>query len=817
MRLLKSFTGLMTLVFFLAALIVSAPAYAVQSVSADANLSADGSQNGVNFTADATLTAPAGTTINIAAATNGVTTATNNTGSLAFAGGATVTGVVGSSSSVALKAISGGVAASTVTFGGNVFSTTTNVTSTGTLTFNGNLTGTTVNFSGNGGVWLANNKTITAAVTTNTNNTGSLNFLGSGTMTGQVGTSAARLATVTGGVAASVVEFSTDVFAVNTSVASTGTLVFNGNLTGTTLNFAGDGLVQVADSKNITSDITTGTNNTGSVIYRGASTISGGVGSVAGNDVKRVDINGGIVTLNNGASDYAVITTTVNSGGTLKMGATDTITGAVTLAGTGVMDVGATTATITGVYTQAAGTTLKTTITDSTTAGHIVATTVAPAVAAASTLDVTVAGYIPSGTAYTIVDAGAAGVNAPTTIVDNSGPLSFATSVSANDLILTATRSYTGVTTNSNSGAVATVFSGVTATGDLATVIGAVDSLSAAGADDALQQLDPDMNGGINQAAMNTVTGSLGTVETRLDNARNGISTGNGQIGLSTGDSFRDLAVWYQGFGGYGDQDDRSGIAGYTAMTFGAAVGLDWSLDSNYRMGVSFAYANSDIDTNHSDSNTKADNYQGTLYGSYDDPQFYVDGMFAFGWNTYDGSRHIQFTGFDRTADAGYDGQQYTTKWTYGYKLPYDNFTLIPLASILYSHLEIDSYTETNAGAANLHVDGQGYDFVQSGLGAKIEIPVREGKTKKVAWLPELHGMWLYEFVGDEAQTTATFTGGGASFNTTGFSPEQSSFNLGAGVTVYPRESLSLKLQYDLELRDDYTGHAGTATLRWEF
>lgn len=827
MRLLKNVLGFGVLLFVFQTFVISTPAHAVvgnvQSVTASTTLSSDGSENGVDFTGDFTLTAPSGTTILTVgtgtATTPTVTTKTNNTGSLGFVGGTnTVTGVIGTSGGNALRSVTAGALGSTTTFGGNVFSTSTSVTDTGTLIFSGNLTGTTVSYSGNGYVRLADGKTITAAVTTQTNNTGSLAFLGGATMAGQVGTSTNYLKSVTGGATAGAnVVFQNAVFATTTSVTNTGTLSFGGTLTGTTLNFNKDGLVQFADGANLSvTNVTTATNNTGSINFNGASTIlsTGTIGAV-GASLKSVGINGGIVTLNNPGDSYYVTTTTVNSNGTFKINSNSTITGAVTLAGTGIMDVGSSTATITGVYTQPANTTLKTTITNSTTAGHIVATTVAPSVAAASAVDITVAGYVPNGTAYTIIDAGAVGITAPTTITDNSGPLTFAATVSSNDLILTATRNAAGIATTGNSTAVAQTLDGFTATGDMATVVSAVDVLSASNADAALQQLDPEVNGGINQAALNATGASLGTIETRLGNARNGIASGDGQVGFSTGDALKDAAVWYQGFGAYGDQDNRSGINGYTATTWGAAAGLDWGMDVNYRMGLAFTYANSGIDTRGSSSSTKANSYQGTLYGTYDDPKWYVDGMLAFAWNTYDGNRSIQFPGIDRTADASYDGQQYSGKATYGYKIPNDNFTLIPLASLLYSHLSLDGYTETGASDVNLKVNSQGYDFLQSGLGARIEIPVHQ--NGKVAWLPELHSMWLYEYIGDKAEATSTFIGGGSSFKTEGFAPEQSSFNLGAGITLYPQEALSIKFQYDADLRSDYTGQSGTATLRWEF
>ncbi len=833
MRLLKNLMSLGVFIFALLTLVIATPAHAVQQVSGNANLSADGSVNGVDFTADATLTAANGTTINSAGNPNGVTTATNNTGSLGFLGNATVNGVVGTASTGLIRQISGGAAGTQAIFtGGNVFATTTTVNDTGTITFGTtsatNLTGSTISFTGNGGVRFADGGNVTLSgtgsepnVTTSVNNQGSLTFLGTSTVTGQIGSTSNRLALVSGGAASGkIVKFQNDVFAVSTSVAGTGSLVFNGNLTGTTLNFAGNGLVEVADGKNLdVTQITTSANNTGSIVFKGASTISPsgtsiGTGSAS---LHNVDINGGIVTLSSSSTGYFVTTTNVNSGGTFKMAGNSTITGAVTLAGTGIMDVGANTATITGVYTQPAGTTLKTTITNATTAGNIIATTVAPSVAAASTVNVTVAGYVPNGTAYKIIDASAAGITAPTTITDNSALLSFAASVSSNDLFLTATRSFTGIATNPNSSAVGDALNSFTPAGDMAIVDAAIDALSTTeDVEHALEQLEPDVNGGLNQAAINTVNGSLETIDTRLGNIRNGTANGNGQMGVSTGDEFRDLGLWGQGFGAYGDQNDRNGIAGYTAGTWGLAGGLDGKINENARMGLGLSYADSTIDTNGSSSTTDAKNYQGTLYGSYDAEKYYVDAMFAFGWNEYDGSRHIQFGTIDRIADASYSGQQYSTKWTFGYKLPYDNFTLIPLASLLYSHLDIEGYTETNAGDVNLVVKSQSYDFLQSGLGARIEIPVRD-QAKRISWLPELHALWLYEFVGDEAAATATFAGGGASFKTTGFSPEQSTLNAGAGVTVYPNDTFSIRFKYDFDYRDDYTSHAGTATLRWEF
>ena len=829
MRLFKHSVVTGFILFAFLTLAISKPAFAVLTVSSSTdqvmdlgNATEDGKLNGVNFTGDGTLTIRNGSNINTNALTNGVTTATNNTGSLGFLGYSTVTGVVGTASTGLIRKINGGVADTKVTFtGANVYATTTNIMSSGTMSFAGNLTSTTVNFGGNGSVEMADNASITGTVTTDTTGTGSIAMLGTGTISGQVGTSSARLSTVTGGYITEKVDFSSDVYAVTTKVVGTGTLVFGGTLTGTTLNYNADGSVIVADGKNLAvTTVSTSTNNTGSVTFRGASTISGTFGSVAGNDLKLATVDGGIVTLDNGASDYAVTTTQVNSGGTFKMaGATETITTAVSVASGGNFDLGTSVVTENvGGVTIASGGKLSTTFGTTTTLGTLTATAAAPSISATSTLAVNLNGlYVPDGT-YLVVDVNNAGINAPITTSSSSG-VSITSSVTTNDLYITVARNYAAISGSGNAGAVGDGFSSFAraASGDSATIVAAFDNLGSAAAQDAaLQQLDPDMNGGINQAALNSTSASLGTVSTRLDNARNGVASGNGQSGIATGDEFTDAAIWTQGFGAYGDQDDVKGIAGYTATTWGTAAGVDWKMNEDSRLGFAFSYGNSGIDANGGLSNTDVDSYQGTIYGSYDQPKYFIDWMGAFAWNEYDSTRDIVFGGINRTANGGYSGQEYSLKGTYGYKVPYNGYTLIPTASLLYSHLNIDNYTESDAGSLNLDVDGQDYDFLQSGLGAKIEIPQMD-QAKRVTWMPEFHAMWLYDFIGDRASSTARFTGGGSSFTTNGFSPEQSSFNLGTGITVYPSDNLSLQFKYDFEIRDDYTGHSGSATLRWKF
>lgn len=804
---------LITLLSITAACLWLAPsALAIQSVTADANSS---DTTGAHFTGDFTLTVPSGTNTG----STSVTTATHNTGSLMFAGTSTVAGTVGTSASVQLKGIGAGVNESTVRFNSDVFAVSTVL-------------------GGNGTILFGNGANLTSTVTTATNNTGSLGFLGNSVITGQVGTSSAKVATVTGGTAGSRVTFANDVFATTTKVVGTGTITFNGDVTSDVV-LGGNGLVQFGNGSDLTGAVTTGTAGTGSLLFDGTSSVSGNIG--AGAALNLVTIEGGVVTL--GGTTYAVNSTLIRTNtagavsGTLKLGNNVAMSGtnAIQINGAGAFDASQYVATVTGGgdFVLNSGATLKTTIistgASSSTAGHVVASANNndAQVSATANVDVNVTpnAYVSNGQVFMLVDgeSSGSGVNTlSTAVTDNSATLSFvaAENGTTNDLVLTATRANMGtLATDTNSKAIGASLNGFStgATGDMASVVANLDTLGTAQQfSDAVNQLDPEMNGGVNQASFNSTGGALNTVSNRLDNGRMGVVNGGGQTGISSGDEFTDAAIWTQGFGVYGDQDARDGVAGYDANTWGVAGGYDWRMDERTRLGLSFAYSQSDVESDNSMSDTNVDGYQGSVYGSYEGDPWYVDAMFAFGWNAYEGTRRIQFASINRTADQDYDGQQYSTKFTFGYPLAIaDNWSLVPIVSLMYSHLNIDGFTETGAGALNLIVEDQSYDFLQQGLGAKIVHEFVDGNKQK--WVPSLHAMWLYDYIGDPAAATSTFTAGGASFQTEGLEPEQSSLNAGAGLTVYATEVLSLSFGYDFEYREDYTGHSGTGTLRYEF
>lgn len=203
------------------------------------------------------------------------------------------------------------------------------------------------------------------------------------------------------------------------------------------------------------------------------------------------------------------------------------------------------------------------------------------------------------------------------------------------------------------------------------------------------------------------------------------------------------------------------------------------------------------------------------MYGEYACDRLYVDLSGAFALNTYDGSRQVNAgPGINRTASSDYNGEQYQIYVESGYTLGYKELNITPLASFQYQHLHLDKYTEQGAGALNLTVKAQDYDLAQTGLGIKLDYPL---DTKYGTLLPELRVKWLYDWVGDAQATTSTFSGGGASFATNGFTPAQSSWDFGTKLTMFTNNNWTFAANYDFELKEDYYGHYGYANLKYSY
>ncbi len=316
-------------------------------------------------------------------------------------------------------------------------------------------------------------------------------------------------------------------------------------------------------------------------------------------------------------------------------------------------------------------------------------------------------------------------------------------------------------------------------------------------------QLTPQLNlsGNITAPTVNAVEGRQGTVL--------------GGPGASAGSPDLRAAVWGQFLGGRAVRDTSSGNSGYAASSFGLLFGADTEVADDVVAGAAVSWLRS-VAHGKSDATgdrTQVDSYQFTGYGTWrpDGGAFHVQGLLGAGLNVYDQDRNIDFVG--QTASASYNGMQYQAKIGVGYDVRLaPALTLTPLASLQVVRVENDGYTESGAGTANHTVDEQNFNSVQSELGAKL------GYGLDTAWgrlSADTGAAWVHDYVHSPIATAASM--GGAAFVTNTDRPAENGARLSLGTTLETADAISVRLEYNGELRSDYRSHVGLLTVRGEF
>ena len=628
------------------------------------------------------------------------------------------------------------------------------------------------------------------AITTDAANTARILFNGNSTVTGFVGAIGTTFLNISAGTNANTVTFNGPVYSTMFSVAGTGTVNFNGGFTsntGSTMDFAGDGFINVGAGQTVKAAITnTAGAGTGTLTLNGNSILDGAVGAASG--LKQINVVGGnaLITGQANAVAYTLGTNTLNVAGAF----------AIPVAGT-----------------------INTTIFSPSVYGKIVPVGAAT-IGNALQVNVTVTGPIPVGSQYNIVDA-TSGTNGSTvTATSNTTRYLFSAAPTTNGLVqITATQIPLAVVVapvgNPTAPIIAPVIDGLPLTPATDSLLTAITLLpNAAAVADALAQLQPGATSlaspqasyrvtqqfqGLWEAHMESTQRPCGASDQPDDRNRQRSDDAAG----CTSDK-RDPQVWGAAFGFAGTQRDSHGYEGYTDNSYGAMLGLDFPLSQATTAGVGVRTARSTLDGLDSESRGNIRAYQATAYLGYAPGPWFVNAALVYGLDKYSSSRRVMFPGIDETARADYSGHQYTAFAATGYHFHVGDgrSVITPTATLQYTRLTTPGYSEFGGNAVNLKINAQKYNFLQSGLGVKFARDLATSGSLTVR--PEVHANWLHSFSGRTMSNTATFASGGPSFTATGIKPGRDLADLGAGLLIAGSNRWSLESTYDYQFNHSY-------------
>lgn len=397
-------------------------------------------------------------------------------------------------------------------------------------------------------------------------------------------------------------------------------------------------------------------------------------------------------------------------------------------------------------------------------------------------------------------------------VADNVLPLNFMATSDASPKDLDLSVVGTGLTTISNAVNTAGLSSATGVAGVLDGLLGSADSQPGALGDflfdvgssgnarevaDKVATLLPLASGGVTTATLGALHGANRVVQARVDS----------NLGRSSGDGFLgDKRMWLKGFGSWAEQDARSGASGYDADTAGLAVGVDAIVTDTNRVGVLFAYSETDVDsTGAAKQSADVDTYQLGLYGSHTlDERTDINGMIGFGRHSTDGTRHT--TG--GVAASSYDSSSIVAGVGIARTYPMsEKTTLTPSVRLDYARIKDDAYQEQGAGALDLSVGKNTVSELILSLDGKITHELSDTLTFVG------HAGVGYDFENEQSSITSTLAGApGASFVTRGVDPSPWLVRAGLGLVNTPIESWEFSARYEVEGRSDFLNH--TAWLR---
>lgn len=318
---------------------------------------------------------------------------------------------------------------------------------------------------------------------------------------------------------------------------------------------------------------------------------------------------------------------------------------------------------------------------------------------------------------------------------------------------------------------------------------------------DALTAVAPEVAPMVQQTQSETTNQVFGAVSTRLT----GGSISTGGEGMASGDSiFKRGAMWVQGLFNKSKLDDTSKAKGFDADSSGIAFGAEKFVNDDVKVGVGYAYTNTDIDGFM--RSTDVDTHTAIVYGEYKPSNWYVNGIATYGWSDYEEKKSVAGVG----VKADYDVETFGLQAMTGYDMQVNGFGLTPEAGLRYVHIKQDAYKDS----ADQKVSGNDSDILTGVIGAKISKSweLENGINIK----PEVRVAATYDLMNDDVNSVVTLANGSA-YAVEGEALDRFGMEFGAGVTAEVNDNVELSLGYEGKFREDYQDHTGLINAKYKF
>jgi outer membrane autotransporter protein len=268
-------------------------------------------------------------------------------------------------------------------------------------------------------------------------------------------------------------------------------------------------------------------------------------------------------------------------------------------------------------------------------------------------------------------------------------------------------------------------------------------------------------------------------------------------VGRSGGDvEFTKGGVWAQGL--FNKSKHADSFNGYTR---GIAVGMDGTINKDWTVGAGYSFAHSDITG--TARNTEIDSNTVFVYGQYKPAEWYVNAILNYAMSDYS----ERGTVLDGIAIAGdYDVDSFGGALAAGYDFANG---ITPELGLRYMHVDASDY----ANSYGIKTSMNDSDFLTGVIGAKYAFDI--AATRHLTFAPQLNAALKYDMLSDKNIATVTMPGLDAyTLDGTRLKRIGGEFGIGLGMQY---RSLEMSINYDIDVREDYTSQTGMLKFRYNF
>ena len=269
-------------------------------------------------------------------------------------------------------------------------------------------------------------------------------------------------------------------------------------------------------------------------------------------------------------------------------------------------------------------------------------------------------------------------------------------------------------------------------------------------------------------------------------------------------------SFFLEGSGEFSSVGTTNNASGYNFTTAGVTLGADYRVNENFAIGIVGGYANTSaslVNSGNIDLNSGKGGVYATVFGN----GFYADALVGAGYNSYDTTRGS--VGGNATGST--NGWELDTLVNGGYDFHKGGWTFGPTASVAYTQVTLNNYTETGSLAA-LKYPNQSQESLRTNLGAKISYTTTLGGLKIT---PQVRVSWQHEYLDSTQSIGSQFAVGSSSvFTVSGPAVGRDSALVSAGVSVQITPTISAYTYYDGQLgRSNYSSNNVTGGVKIDF